>query len=224
MTPHNLTSEHPEDEDDLLAAEYVLGVLDLPERTAVEARLKADTAFADRVAGWEDRLSDLNGAFAPEPAPDLMPRIEARLFPQAARPANGLRSWWADLRLWSGVAVASVALVAYLALTPPKPELTATLNLDKGALQYAAVITSGRLTITRVAGEVPDAAHSHELWIIAGNDPPVSLGVIPAGGETISLPGAAAGAVLAVTLEPPGGSPTGKPTGPIVAKGALVKA
>jgi anti-sigma-K factor RskA len=98
------------------------------------------------------------------------------------------------------------------------------LSIDQSALQYTAVITSGRLTITRVAGEVPDAAHTHELWIIVGNDPPVSLGVIPASGETISLPGAAVGAVLAVTLEPPGGSPTGKPTGPIIAKGALAKA
>jgi anti-sigma-K factor RskA len=147
-----------------------------------------------------------------------LPKIEARLFP-----VPKTRGWWADLRLWGGVLVASVALVAYLALTPPKAELTATLAADQGALQFAAVITQGRLTITRVGGTLPDAEHSHELWIIAGNDPPVSLGVIPAEGETISLPGAAAGAVLAVTLEPPGGSPTGKPTGPVVAKGALIK-
>lgn len=221
MSPQMETPPIGEDDDDLLAAEYVLGVLDLADRTTAEVRLKSDPGFTARVMAWETRLSDLNDSFAAVPLPDLMPKIEARLFPQAPKAA---RSWWADLRLWSGVAVASVALVAYLALTPPKPELTATLTVDQSALQYAAVIAAGRLTITRVSGDVPDAAHAHELWIIVGNDPPVSLGVIPAGGETISLPGAAAGAVLAVTLEPPGGSPTGKPTGPIVAKGALVRA
>lgn len=216
MTPFPPT---PEEDDDFLAGEYVLGTLDLAERSAAEARLR-DPAFAARVSAWEERLSGLNADFAPVPLPEnLLPKIEARLFPQAPK-----RSWWADLRLWGGVAVASVALVAYLALTPPRPELTATITADQGTLQFSASITEGRLTITRVAGAPADAAHSHELWIIAGNDPPVSLGVIPEGVEVISLPGASAGALLAVTLEPPGGSPTGKPTGPIVAKGALIKA
>ena len=209
----------PENDDDLLAAEYVLGTLEMAERYVVEMRIKNEPAFAARVSAWEVRLADLNEDFAPAPLPDLMPRIEARLFPVARK-----RSWWADLRLWGAVAMASVALVAYLAITPPKPELTATLTADQGALQFAAVIVQGKLTITRVSGDMADATHSHELWIIAGNDPPVSLGVIPAEGETISLPGAAAGAVLAVTLEVPGGSVTGKPNGPIVAKGALSKA
>lgn len=208
-----------DDEDDVLAAEYVLGALEMAERYIVETRIRNDFGFAAKVADWEDRLSGLNEAYTEAPLPDLMPKIEARLFP--AQPRK--RTWWADLRLWGGVLIASAALVAYLVLTPPKPELTATLAADQGALQFAAVITHGHLTITRVAGELPDAGHSHELWIITGDDPPVSLGVIPAEGETISLPGAAAGAVLAVTLEPPGGSPSGKPTGPIVAKGALVK-
>ena len=215
-----MTPLPPKDEEaDLIAAEYVLGVLDLAERSGAEARLRTDARFAAHVTGWETRLSGLNAEFAPTPLPDLMPRIEARLFPKAAR-----RRWFADLRLWGGVAAASLALVIYMAVTPPKAELTATLSADQGALQYSAVITRDNLTITRVAGDVADAAHSHELWIIVGNAPPVSLGVIPAGGETIALPGAAAGAILAVTLEQPGGSPTGQPQGPIVAKGALVKA
>ncbi len=208
-----------DDEDDLLAAEYVLGALDAAERYMVEMRVKNEPALAAKVAAWEDRLSGLAEDYAPAPLPDLLPKIEARLFPVGKK-----RSWWADLRLWGAVLLASVALVAYLALTPPKPELTATLSADQGALQFAAVITGGKLTITRVSGDVADPAHSHELWIIAGNDPPVSLGVIPAEGETISLPHATAGAILAVTLEPPGGSPTGKATGPIVAKGELSKA
>lgn len=207
-----------EEEDDLLAAEHVLGASDLSERAAAEARLKSDTGFAGRVTDWENRLSGLNEHFAPAALPNLMAKIEARLFPQAAR-----RSWLTDLRLWGGATVAALAVVGYLALTPPKPELTALLVADASGLQYAAAVTEGKLTITRVAGNVPDAAHSHELWLIVGTDPPVSLGLIPANGETISLPGAAAGAVLAVTLEQPGGSPTGQPQGPIVAAGPLIK-
>ena len=213
-----MTVLSPRDEDDdMLAAEYMLGALDLAERVGAETRIKTDTVFAARVTDWEARLSGLNESYDAVPLPDLMARIESRLFPQLPK-----RSWLADLRLWGGAAVAALAVVGYLALTPPRPEMIATLVADAG-VQFDAVITKGQLSITRVKGDVPDAAHSHELWIIVGTNAPVSLGVIPANGETISLPAAAVGAILAVTLEQPGGSTTGKPQGPIVAAGPLLK-
>jgi anti-sigma-K factor RskA len=62
------------------------------------------------------------------------------------------------------------------------------------------------------------------LWFIAGDNPPVSLGVIPAGGITLSLPSVTAGEVLAITVEPAGGSPTGKPTTAPIAVGKLTEA
>lgn len=214
-----MTALSPQDEDDdMIAAEYVLGALHLGDRAKAEARLKIDSKFADRVMGWENRLSGLNEDFDLAPLPDLMPKIESRLFPKATK-----RSWFADLRLWGGATIAALAVVGYLALAPPKAEMTATLVADASSVQFHAVITQGRLTITRVKGDVPDAAHSQELWIIVGSNPPVSLGLIPANGETIPLLGAAAGAILAVTLEQPGGSPTGKPQGQIIAAGPLVK-
>ena len=206
----------PDEEDDLLAAEYVSGLLDLPERTAVQTRLRNDAGFAARVASWEQRMAGLNDAYADAPAPDLMPQIEARLFPQAPR-ASRLRALWA----WGATAVAALTVIAYLALTPPAPSFTATLVAEGTPLRYEAVIVQDKLTITRVAGEPADATHSHELWIIAGDNPPVSLGVLPDDSETISLPGVQPGEILAVTLEQRGGSPTGKPTGAPVVLGAL---
>ena len=66
----------------------------------------------------------------------------------------------------------------------------------------------------------------YELWYIEGDDPAVSMGVIPVD-QRIEIPldaGARAkfgeGTVLAVTLEQKGGSPTGVAQGPIVAVGA----
>ncbi|RUV37751.1 anti-sigma factor, partial [Mesorhizobium sp. M7A.F.Ca.MR.148.00.0.0] len=64
-------------------------------------------------------------------------------------------------------------------------------------------------------------------WMIEGKNPPVSMGVIPTGATAhiVVSPAAqqklAQGAVLAVSLEPSGGSPTGQPTGPVVAAGDL---
>jgi anti-sigma-K factor RskA len=206
----------PRDEHDLLAAEYVLGVLDLSERTAAETRLRNDPAFAQRVASWENHFSGLNDEYALAPAPDLMPQIEARLFPQTPK-----RSVFGNLWAWGAAASAAVAVVAYLALTPPSPSLTATLAADASPLRFEAVVTQDRLTITRVAGDAAGSTVAQELWIIVGDNPPVSLGLIDQAQEVISLPGVAAGALLAVSQEPPGGSPTGQPTGPILVTGVL---
>ena len=207
----------PEDEDHLLAAEYVTGVLALSERVAVEARLRGDAGLAELVTDWENRFEDLNEDYAEVAAPNLLPMIEARLFPVQAKP-----SLWSNLWAWGAAATAAVAVVAYLALTPAAPSFVAT--LDGGTLKYEAVITQDRLTITRVSGAAADATHSLELWIINGDNPPVSLGVIDGDRETISLPGVTAGEVLAITVEPLGGSPTGAPTTAPVAVGKLTEA
>ena len=209
----------PDDDDDLLAAEYVMGLLDREERAAVEARLRRDATLSLRVADWEDRLSGLNDDYAEVAAPNLMPQIEARLFPQAAK-----RRLFGNLWAWGGAVTAALALVAYLALTPAAPSFTAILTADAGGLKYEATITQDRLTITRVSGTDADTSHSYELWVIAGDNPPVSLGVIPGNAETITRPGLAAGQTLAITLEQSGGSPDGKPHGPIVAAGKLISA
>ena len=206
----------PRDQDDLLAAEYVLGVLALPERLATQTRLRNDAVFAARVTVWEQRLSGLNDDYAEAPAPNLLPQIEARLFPTPVRRSR-LGSLWA----WGTSAAAAVAVVAYLALTPATPSLIATLAADTSPLRFEAVLTNGRLILTRTAGAPADASFAHELWLIVGDTPPISLGLIDEVRETISLPGVAPGAVLAVSQEQPGGSPDGRPNGPILVTGVL---
>jgi anti-sigma-K factor RskA len=60
-----------------------------------------------------------------------------------------------------------------------------------------------------------------ELWALAaGAKAPAPLGVIPPAGKTVP-PGVAEGTTLLVSLEPKGGSPTGKPTGPVLYAGTL---
>jgi anti-sigma-K factor RskA len=83
---------------------------------------------------------------------------------------------------------------------------------------------SDRLRITRTAGRPADG-RAHELWAIAGDNAPVSLGVMPADGSgAVTLPQGLApqGLVLAISDEPPGGSPTGQPTGAVLAVGEVV--
>lgn len=210
----------PEDEDEALAAEFVLGVLPLQERILAGARLGSDNNFANRVTAWENRLAPLNDAFAPAPAPNLLPRIEARLFPSQAKPRRGLR--WSFL---GGVA-AALLLLAFLVLperSPVGPVLTATLTDPAQQLSFNATVDQGRdeLTLVRTGGSTAPTGQDQELWAIGSDGTPRPLGLLREAETVITGSGLAPGIVLAVSLEPEGGSPTGLPTGPVLVTGVL---
>lgn len=208
----------PDDEADLLAAEYVLGVLNLPQRVSAQARIRADAAFATRVAAWEARLAPLNEGFAEIAAPELLPQIERQLFPKPVRRRHGFN--------WFAGALSAVVLVlgVFLSLDQPAvPILTATLSADLLPLAFSARVDPnlGTLTLIRTGGEAPAPDHDLELWAIGADGHPTSLGVIRAAEETRAAPALMPGVILAITLEPAGGSPTGLPTGPVLVSGAL---
>lgn len=194
------------EEDDAFAAEYVLGVQDLAERMQAEARLKSDPDFAARVNAWQNRLSDLNDDYAEAQAPNLLPLIEARLFPTAAKPKRAWLGWL------TGAALAG--LVLFAALPQAQAPLLATIAGD--ALSYEAHYDGAALTLHRVKGSQAPAGQVHELWLIAPGAAPVSLGLLAEADLTVTSQ-APKGWTLAVTLEPAGGAPGGVPSGPILA-------
>ncbi len=202
------------DADDAEAAEYVLGVQDLAERSASEARLRRDPAFAGMVAAWETRLGGMNDGFAEAPAPNLMPAIEARLFPKAAvRPRQGLTLW----RWLSGATVAAVVfLVGMAMLVPPQAGLVARLATADERLAYEVRQFGDTLQVTRVAGVPAVQGRVHELWVIAPGAAPVSLGLLDDAELVVTYPRPPAGWTMAVSIEPEGGSPIGTPTGPVI--------
>lgn len=215
------------DGDEALAAEYVVGVLDDDARRACTARTEHEPAFAALVATWEARLADLNGEIAEVvPPARVKTALDARLFGAATAKKPGL---WASLAFWRGLsAVAAAAAVALALITllpnqlsPPGDQLIAALAPNDSDLQFVALYDTGtgELNVTRVAGKQP-ADRDLELWLIVGDDPPASLGLI--GTPTVDRP-LTAGVTLAVSVEPIGGSPTGAPTGPVVALGAVQK-
>jgi len=224
--------------DELFAAEYVLGVLPAEERQIASRRVDTDTDFARLVDGWEVRLSPLASAYAEvEPPASVKAAVDRRLFAStAATPAEARAGLWSSLAFWRGLAVAAVAALAiYIAIpyvnppvTQPQARLVASLAADGSDVKYLAVYDAAHheVGLSHVSGERA-AGKDFELWMIEGKNPPVSMGVIPAGSTAhiVVSPAAqqklAQGAVLAVSLEPAGGSPTGQPTGPVVAAGDL---
>lgn len=214
MTDAPLT---PEETDDALAAEYVLGVLSLSERAEAEARLKRDTGFAARVTAWESRMAGLNDGFDETPAPDLLPKIEARLFPQAARPAPARRGFGLNFGWLSGAAIAAVLALATVAtLAPPRTERLVTLATADQRLAYDVSTFGDTLRVTRVAGVPAVAGQVHQLWLIAPGESPVSVGLLGDQPLSVTYPVPPEGYVFAVSVEPEGGSPTGLPTGPVI--------
>ena len=210
MTDAPLT---PEELDEALAAEFVLGVLDPTERAMAEQRIKREPGFAGLVAAWETRMDGLNDDFAAAAAPNLMPAIEARLFPTPKRKGRLAQamSWFA------GAAVAALlALVVIAVVAPPKSVLVATLATADNRLAYEVAQVGTTLKVTRVAGRGAAPGLDHELWLIAPGKAPASLGLLEETPLFIDQPVPPAGWVLAVSLEPEGGSTSGLPSGPVI--------
>lgn len=217
------------EDDRLLVAEYALGLLEGEAHVALEARLAAEPALRAELALWRSRLAGLDSEFAEvAPRATLLPAIEARLFGAVAKPAR----WWDSLALWRGLAGAALAVaIAAVALGPlaPRPdartlarEFVAALSAEGGKASFVALYDpeAGMLRLTTLSGE-PMAENDYELWAIMGDKPPLSLGVIPVGTpmdkKMPKMPEFAEGTVLAISVESKGGSPSGSPTGPIVA-------
>ena len=224
----------PADGGRVIAAEYVLGVLGAEERREVERRLTHEPALAAEVAFWEERLGVLADAVAPVTPPQhTWSQIEAAIAsPQATQPA----SLWQDLAFWRGfgiasatLAAASIAALVYIGLIPTtRAPLMATLAGSSGQPNVVAAVTGNDLVVVPAALLTNDP-RAVELWLILPNQRPHSLGLIhPGQAMRLTIPPDLADrltpdAALAISLEPPGGSPTGQPTGPVIASGKLTR-
>jgi anti-sigma-K factor RskA len=215
--------------DELLAAEYALGVLAGADRAAAERRMARDRGFAALVAAWEQRLAPWAAELAEvAPPSDMWHRIAAELPAQPPRRAG----FWNSLGFWRGFGIASalaatcLALVLYSGGLTQQAPLTATVKSGDRAL-FVATIDPKRHTISVVpAAFIPDPTRIPELWLIGADGTPRAVGPLRADrAVVITLPPALAGeakssATLAVTLEPPD-VPVVTPTPPVIGQGIL---
>jgi anti-sigma-K factor RskA len=229
-----MTPQKPESgdsrRDEVIAGEYVLGVLSAEDRRRVEARIATDRNFAAMVVRWRKNLASLDPAYEPAAPPRGSTAIERISESPAAGGTSGL---WNSLPLWRSLAIASLTAVAALVIsmlggfsggsgTPLVAELAGQGTAVSLIAEFNA--GSGRVRLTPAAASQGEE-RSLELWLIKGNDPAISLGVLPRSGqgEILLSPGMRAkftpGSTLAVSIEPLGGSPTGSPTGAIIARG-----
>jgi anti-sigma-K factor RskA len=230
-------------DDDLLAGEFVLGVLGQAERRAAHARIQADPAFAARITRWERRLAPWLAEVSPA-------QVREELWQQLCRGLGWsdrapAASFWSSLALWRSIAALAVVAVIGLWLARPSGPVApptavqnvpapaapvTTLAHDDGSPGWLASIDRTRGTVLVVpVPAAPDAqGRVPELWIIPAGKAPRSLGAVSVNtADTVEVPAdaraalSAPGSILAVTLEPATGIPHAAPSGPIVAKGAI---
>jgi anti-sigma-K factor RskA len=210
---------------DLLAAEFVLGTLQGAARLRFLRWRDSDAFVERRVRAWEERLAGLVfrvEAVAPPPA--VWSSIEQRIGP-------AMRGRW---RALAAATIAAVVLGLGWFLWQERdvpPQAQAVISDSAGTVLWQVAFAADGAHVDVVTlGDVryPDR-RSLELWALPAEAAPVSLGLMPASGSArLALDDrqrAALGvaANVAVSEEPPGGSPTGAPTGPVLYVASLVR-
>jgi anti-sigma-K factor RskA len=216
--------------DDASVGEYALGVMPHAERLRFAADLKVDRVLQSKLLAWEENFAPMTAELEDiAPPPIVLSKIEARLFP-AAKPV----SLFQRLGFWqaaTALGFAALALAVALPLFAPKPVETAPLVavIQGETLLVSASYNAANnvLSVSRKRG-TESANEDFELWVIAAGAAPVSVGVLQAGQTTTirlsdALKPVILGSTLAITNEPDGGSPTGKPTGTILGTGTVLE-
>jgi anti-sigma-K factor RskA len=225
------------------AAEYVLGTLPADERARFAERLRTDKTLRDEVNRLRARLSPLDNLAAPmPPRAEVWANIERQTLgeaqPNFSAEAAGTNvvALRRRLNIWRGSTFIAAALAAGLAAIVVLDRTAVAPVVETG--RYVAVVDSeghepaliaevdtaqGVIRIRSLKAETPQGK-SLELWHVEEGKQPRSLGILKAGLDAQSITDKAGpiNGLLAVSVEPEGGSPSGAPTGPIVYTGRLI--
>jgi len=230
---------------DRLAAAYALGTLRGGARRRFATVARQHPAARARVIVWQEHFAALAELQpAQQPSADAWKRIAEAIAADApaaavATPARPQETPMFDrlrrrLLVWRGItaatAVVAVASMAMAMHMMEKPEIQYVAVLQDQAQNASMLVTfdpgKKTLTLKRVGGFQEAADRSLELWALPPGQAPKSLGVVqgqPVVRLTAGSRDVTTAPTLAITLEPKGGAPGGKPTGPVLFKGPLLQ-
>ncbi len=216
-----------------LAAEYALGTLDPGEKREAERLINADSSFAQLTWKWHNQLSPMLDTIPPTAPPpgafeEIMQKIGDRPQTQTYEAGN-VDTLAKTVRFWRRTAIAASFVVMGLAATIVGRELTrpvaggnfvAVLEGDNRTPAFVASVDLKKRVVHVVQlANSPQQNQSYELWAVGGNrNAPESLGVVDDGQNIAATrlgdlkPAVLTNTTFAISLEPKGGSPNGKPT------------
>lgn len=215
------------------AAEYALGLLDPADARAFEAEMATEPAAREAYAFWASSFASLTDDI-PEVAPpdDVAARVNAALFGAQAKPRT-LMDRLGKRPLAFAMTILALTMLWVVLQPDPEPGLVPDYRADISAEDNSLIVQARfdvetrQLLLDRTAGDARPG-RALQLWLIAGDDAPVSLGVLPEQAQAAlvvdeQLVAALESGVLAISDEPPGGSPTGLPTGDVLAVGPVTR-
>lgn len=226
---------------DAVADDYVLGLLEAADMQTVEAELERNAALRRAVAQSRERFLPLDMTAEPaEVSQDLWTRIEKDLRHQEAAErrteaepvvANDNRAiqnagFW-RVTSFAGLAASLVLAVAlgWNLTRTAEPLVVAVLVNETGEVQAVVEDFGTERAVVRLLADVSvPGDRTMQVWTLPSKETgPVSMGLLPQARSARlappSLPAPKDAQLYEITLEPTGGSPTGRPTGPILAKG-----
>lgn len=221
---------------DMLSAEYILGTLKGAARRRFEQLIRQKPVWAQTLSWWESHMHLLADTVpAVNPPNKVWKNIEAQLF---NRKATQHSAWWKNWAFASTALATGLAILLVIqmpqSLNDSKPAAVALLATEKseaGWLLNETKKSDTDVTINAIAlaSLQLKADNAFELWLLpADKSKPISLGLLPQQGNNVFkvpkdvIPLMATG-LLAVSLEPVGGSPTGQPTGAVLYQGRMTK-
>lgn len=218
-----------------IADEYVLGLIEAADVDEVEVAMERDAELRAAIAASRERFLPLDMSVVPATVTEqLWQRIEAALpvqdqtgvMPLISNANDNRRSDWRMVAISALAATFLLAIgLAYSLTRTVEPLVVAVLINDAGEVQ-AIVEDFGneQATIRMLADFNIPGDKTIQVWTLPSKDRgPVSLGLID-GVRSVrlavpQLPTPRGDQLYEITLEEAGGSPTGRPTGPILAKG-----
>lgn len=220
MTETNL-SKH--DELELQAAEYVIGTLEGNERKVFELLMDQDDRAAQAVDYWQTRLAPLDELAPPRSASPFLEYRINRSIDQFEKVEPAQRKWWNSTKLWRLSTAALLVLSLGLAMQQEAVPTHIVVLTAPGDTQPGWMLKSyngASLELTPLSVVTVPADKVLQFWTKAeGWDRPVSLGLVDPDRslqtQLAGLPVITKNQLFELTIEQPGGSPTGLPTGPI---------
>ena len=199
-----------------LAAAYALDALDPEDRWTYERHLDTCERCREEVAALRDSATELAyAAEGPEPPLELRERVlaAARNEPRTAKVVPLRRRWLFPATAVVAVAAACAAVGLGLwanSLRNGPPQRVVAVQGAPGNL----IVSGDRATLV-VCLDVAASSRTYEAWVIEAQRPRPA-GLFPGGCSSVPLDGPVKpGDVVAVTLEPAGGSD--QPTSDVLA-------
>lgn len=220
--------------DNALAGEYVLGLLEGDARIEAERRIASDAEFSRAVENWRMRLLAFDDTTAPGAVSDeLWKKIEAGVPTRAtAAEPSAFAKFWSSLAVMRATALGATFAALVLAVglgfavkaARQQPVMVAVLLDGSKAGAVVQAFSDGRVVLVPLVDMNVPEGRALEVWTLPSRERgPVSVGLMNRA-RTLALslkdlPAPGTDQLFEITLEPATGSPTGRPTGPVLFKG-----